>query len=40
MNIVITTHGAWTRMDEGNVTNNLRDLFPDTKVRCKIDCEA
>ena len=28
-------------MEEGNVTNNLfRDLFPDTKEGCKIDCEG
>ena len=27
-------------MEEGNVTNNLRDLFPDTQGGCKIDCEA
>ena len=27
-------------MEEGNATNNLRHLFPDTNGRCKIDCEA
>ena len=27
-------------MEEGNVTNNLKDLFPDTKKGCKIDCET
>ena len=37
---VITNHGALARMEEGNVTNNLRDLFPDTKKGCKIDCET
>ena len=26
-------------MEEGNVTNNLRELFLDTKGGCKIDCE-
>ena len=27
-------------MEEGNITNNLRELFPDSKGGCKIDCEA
>ena len=26
-------------MEEGNVTNNFRELFPDTKEGCKIDYE-
>ena len=29
-----------SRMEEGNVTNNLRELFPHAKVGCKIGCEA
>ena len=29
-----------SRMEEGNVTNNLRQLFPRAKVGCRIDCEA
>ena len=37
---VITSHGACARMEQGNVTNNLRELFCDAKERCKIDCEA
>ena len=31
---------ACARMEEGNVTSNLRELFPDSKEECKIDCEA
>ena len=27
-------------MKEGNVSNNLRELFPDTKGGCKTDCEV
>ena len=30
-------YGTWARMEEVNVTNNLRDLFPDTKGGSKID---
>ena len=30
-------YGTWARMEEGNVTNNFRDLFPDTKGGSKID---
>ena len=37
---VIASHGTCARMEEGNVTNNLRELFPDSKGGCKIDCEA
>ena len=27
----ITSHGVCARMEEGNVTNNFRKRFPDTK---------
>ena len=37
---VITNHGTCTRMEEGNVGNTLREVFPDTKVGCKTDCEV
>ena len=37
---VITIQGTCTGMEEGNVTNILRELFPDTKGRCKTDCEV
>ena len=33
-------HGACDRIEEGSVTDNLRDLFPATKGVCKIECEA
>ena len=36
---VIISHGACARMEERNVTNNLRDIFPVTKGGSKIDCE-
>ena len=37
---VITSHGACTRMEEENVTNNLNYVFPDIKGGRKIDCEV
>ena len=37
---VITSHDVCARMEEGNLNNNLRDLFPDTKRACKIDCQV
>ena len=30
-------YDTWARMEEVNVTTNLRDLFPDTKGGSKID---
>ena len=37
---VITSHGAFVRMTEGNVTINLNDLFLDIKRGRKIDSKA
>ena len=34
---VITSHGACARMKDGNLTNNLTELFPDTKGGCKSE---
>ena len=38
--VVSRCHGACARMEKGNLTNNLRELFPDLKGGCKIDLEA
>ena len=34
------SNGACARMEEGNVTNNLRELSPNANVGYKSDCEA
>ena len=36
----MTNHGICTGMEKGNVTNNVREPFPDTKGGCKTDCKV
>ena len=36
----MNSHGACARMEEGNVTNNLRELSLNANVGYKSDCEA